>query len=119
MLRAGLVLLVVLVVLLTAVWLLQRRLIYFPDTAVPPAGSVLPGVQEITLRTEDGLVLGAWHVAPTGADRGITRTGHAGQRRLARCGPRWPVGWPPRVLRCCSSTTAGTAAIRAAPRRPA
>jgi uncharacterized protein len=84
-LQAGLVLLLLLVVLLTVVWLLQRRLIYFPDTAVPPAGSVLPGAQEITLRTQDGLALGAWHVAPTRADRGITvlvMPGNAGSRVL-------------------------------------
>jgi uncharacterized protein len=84
-LLAGLVLLVVLVALLTGVWLLQRRLIYFPDAAVPPAASVLPGAQEITLRTEDGLALGAWHLAPTGADRGITilvMPGNAGSRAL-------------------------------------
>ena len=90
MLHTGLVLLVVVVALLTvalltAVGLLQRRLIYFPDTAVPPAGSVLPRAQEITLRTEDGLTLGAWYVAPTGADRGITvlvMPGNAGSRAL-------------------------------------
>ncbi len=84
-LRAGLVLLAVVVALLSAGWLLQRRLIYFPDTAVPPAGSVLPGAQEITLRTQDGLALGAWHVAPTRADRGITvllMPGNAGSRVL-------------------------------------
>jgi fermentation-respiration switch protein FrsA (DUF1100 family) len=84
-LGAGLVLLVVVVTLLAAVWLLQRRLIYFPDTAVPPAGSALPGAQEITLRTEDGLALGAWQVAPSGADCGITvlvMPGNAGSRAL-------------------------------------
>ncbi|MGH3947156.1 MAG: alpha/beta hydrolase [Pseudonocardiaceae bacterium] len=84
-LRAGLVLLVALVALLTAAWLLQRRLIYFPDTAVPPPGSVLPGAREITLRTEDGLALGGWHVAPTRADLGITvlvMPGNAGSRAL-------------------------------------
>ncbi len=85
MLGAGLVLLVVVGAPLTAVWLLQRRLIYFPDTAVPPAGGVLPGAQEITLQTEDGLALGAWYVAPSGADRGITvliTPGNAGSRAL-------------------------------------
>ncbi|HKR51800.1 MAG TPA: alpha/beta hydrolase [Pseudonocardiaceae bacterium] len=84
-LRAGLVLLVVSVALLTVVWLLQRRLIYFPDTVAPPAGSVLPGAQEITLRTEDGLELGAWYLAPLRADRGITvlvMPGNAGSRAL-------------------------------------
>ncbi|MBV8541707.1 MAG: alpha/beta hydrolase [Pseudonocardiales bacterium] len=84
-LLAGLVLLVVVVALLTAVWSLQRRLIYFPDTAFPPGGSVLPGAQEITLRTEDGLALGAWHLTPTRAERGITvlvTPGNAGSRAL-------------------------------------
>jgi fermentation-respiration switch protein FrsA (DUF1100 family) len=84
-LRAGLVLLVVLVAMLTAVWLLQRRLIYFPDTAVPAAGSVLPGAQEITLRTEDGLALGAWYVTPARADLGISvlvTPGNAGSRAM-------------------------------------
>jgi uncharacterized protein len=84
-LRIGLVLLVVLVAALTMVWLLQRSLIYFPDTAIKPAGSALPGAREITLQTEDGLTLGAWHVAPTGADRGITvlvLPGNAGSRAL-------------------------------------
>ena len=85
MLLAGLGLLVVLVATLTAVWLLQRRLIYFPDASVPAAGSVLPGAQEITLRTEDGLALRAWHVAPTRANLGITvlvMPGNAGCRAL-------------------------------------
>jgi uncharacterized protein len=84
-LRTGMILLIVLVGLLTVVWLLQRRLIYFPDTAAPPAGSGLPGAQEITLRTEDGLALSAWHVTPTGADRGVTvlvMPGNAGSRAL-------------------------------------
>ena len=85
MLLAGLGLLVVLVATLTAAWLLQRRLIYFPDAAVPVAGSALPGAQEITLRTEDGLALGAWHVAPTRGNLGITvlvMPGNAGCRAL-------------------------------------
>jgi fermentation-respiration switch protein FrsA (DUF1100 family) len=84
-LGAGLVLLVVVIALLAAVWVLQRRLIYFPDSIIPSAGSVLPGAQEITLRTEDGLALGAWHLPPTGADRGITvlvMPGNAGSRAL-------------------------------------
>lgn len=84
-LGVGLVLLVVVIGVLTAGWRLQRRLIYFPDTAVPSAGSVLPGAQEITIRTEDGLALGAWHVSPTGTDCGVTvlvMPGNAGSRAL-------------------------------------
>jgi uncharacterized protein len=85
-LRVGLVLLVVVVLLFAALWLLQRRLIYFPDTAAVPApGSLLPGAREITLATEDGLTLHAWHVVPTGVDRGVTvlvTPGNAGSRAL-------------------------------------
>ena len=51
---------------------------------VPPsAGTVLAGAREVTMRTEDGLELGAWSVPPTGADRKPDRAGAAGQRRLA------------------------------------
>jgi uncharacterized protein len=47
---------------------LQRQLIYFPDsTAVPPAGEVFEGARDITLRTSDGLALGAWFVPPGSA----------------------------------------------------
>jgi pimeloyl-ACP methyl ester carboxylesterase len=45
---------------------LQRQLIYFPDsTAVPPAGDLIAGARDITLRTSDGLALGAWFVPPS------------------------------------------------------
>jgi fermentation-respiration switch protein FrsA (DUF1100 family) len=56
----GLVLVVVLV--LALVWIFQRRLIYLPDTAPVP---VLPGAEDVRLRTADGLELGAWFVHPT------------------------------------------------------
>jgi uncharacterized protein len=47
---------------------LQRQLIYFPDsTTVPPAGEVFEGARDITLRTSDGLALGAWFVPPGSA----------------------------------------------------
>lgn len=61
-------LLVGVVVMLTA---LQRQLIYFPDSSpVPPAGDVLDGARDVTLRTSDGLELGAWFV-PASAAIGI------------------------------------------------
>jgi fermentation-respiration switch protein FrsA (DUF1100 family) len=42
---------------------LQRLLIYFPDsTTVPSAGDVIEGARDLTLRTSDGLTLGAWFV---------------------------------------------------------
>jgi pimeloyl-ACP methyl ester carboxylesterase len=46
----------------------QRQLIYFPDsTTVPPAGDVIEGARDVTLRTSDGLALGAWFVPPSSA----------------------------------------------------
>lgn len=44
-------------------WTLQRQLIYFPDpTPVPSAAAVIAGARDVTLRTADGLELGAWFV---------------------------------------------------------
>lgn len=64
--RALLVVLLCLALFVAAVWLLQRRLIYFPDRSVPPpAARVLPGAQDVTLRTADGLSLAAWLVPPS------------------------------------------------------
>ncbi len=51
-------------VLLAAVWWFQRRLVYFPMGTPPPAARVLPGAQELTFETQDGLQLGAWFVPP-------------------------------------------------------
>ena len=53
-------------------WALQRQLIYFPDErAVPPAGEVVDGARDVTLRTEDGLELGAWFLPAGGTDTGL------------------------------------------------
>jgi pimeloyl-ACP methyl ester carboxylesterase len=66
--RALVTVVVVVVVVLGAVWIFQRRLIYLPGTsAVPPAADVLPGAQDVRLRTADGLDLGAWLVPATTA----------------------------------------------------
>lgn len=47
---------------------LQRQLIYFPDsTTVPSAADVVEGARDITLRTSDGLALGAWFVPASSA----------------------------------------------------
>jgi fermentation-respiration switch protein FrsA (DUF1100 family) len=73
LLRPALIALLILAVLVTALWLLQRRLIYLPDkTAAGPAGAALPTARDVTLHTADGLDLGAWFVPPTGPDRGMT-----------------------------------------------
>jgi fermentation-respiration switch protein FrsA (DUF1100 family) len=63
--RTALIVLLVVALAGAAVWLPQRRLIYFPDRAAPPpAATVVAGARDVTLDTVDGLRLGAWLVAP-------------------------------------------------------
>ena len=48
-------------------YMVQRALMYFPDTErMPPAAAGLPGAQEILLDAADGERLVAWHVPPRG-----------------------------------------------------
>jgi uncharacterized protein len=50
---------------LAGLWAFQRQLIYFPDnTPVGEAARALPGAEDVTLTTADGLELGAWLVVP-------------------------------------------------------
>jgi hypothetical protein len=82
--RPALVVLVVVALLLAALWLLQRRLIYLPYPAdVPPVVRALPGAHEVALETSDGLTLTAWLVPPTAPERDLTvlmAPGNAGNR---------------------------------------
>jgi fermentation-respiration switch protein FrsA (DUF1100 family) len=65
---------------------LQRRLIYLPSPAAPPApDEVLPGAREVTLHTSDGLELGGWFVPagePSRAMAVLVANGNAGNRSL-------------------------------------
>jgi uncharacterized protein len=76
----------VVVLLFGLLWVLQRRLIYFPARApLPPAGRVLAGARDVTLRTADGLELGAWFVPARGSDRNLAvlvAAGNAGDRSM-------------------------------------
>jgi fermentation-respiration switch protein FrsA (DUF1100 family) len=79
--------LVVIGALLTGVallWAFQRRLIFLPDAAaVPSASSLLAGAQDVTLSTEDGLMLRALYVAaPPSPCRAtvLVAPGNAGHR---------------------------------------
>jgi fermentation-respiration switch protein FrsA (DUF1100 family) len=73
----------VVVLVLALVWLVQRRLIYFPDPSTPrlPADA-----REAVFMTSDGLRLSAWLVPPTGPDRRVAvlvmhgNAGHRGDR---------------------------------------
>jgi fermentation-respiration switch protein FrsA (DUF1100 family) len=85
--RPTLVVLLVLGLLVAALWLAQRRFIYFPDRSpVPPARDALPGARDVRLETSDGLELSAWLVPPgraAGPGRGLTMlvaNGNAGNR---------------------------------------
>ena len=64
--RAGVILLVVAAVLaasLGLLWAFQRRLIYLPSPGpVPPAASLLPGAEDVSFETADGLRLQGWFV---------------------------------------------------------
>lgn len=64
-----------------AVWLFQRRLIYFPSRWLPPLESVLPGWRDVALHTEDGLEIGAWLHPPVPHETVIiVFNGNAGNR---------------------------------------
>lgn len=66
-------------------WALQRRLIYLPTQAVPPASRLLDGVEEVAIRTEDGLELAGWFVSASAERRDVAvlvLNGNGGNRAL-------------------------------------
>src|SRR3954447_16097068 len=80
------VVLLVVGILIGAMWLGQRKLIYLPSRGpVAPAATVLPGAEDVSLTTVDGLRLGAWFVPARGERRDVTvlvANGNAGDRSL-------------------------------------
>jgi uncharacterized protein len=72
------------VAVLAFAYLTQRSLLYFPGPGpVDRAASVLASGEDVALRTEDGLTLGAWFVAPSVPATGVTVlvcNGNAGDR---------------------------------------
>ena len=75
-------------VAVTALWALQRDLMYFPDDAprvAPSYYSMLDGVVEVTLTTGDGLELAAWYApAPPGRPTVVLFHGNGGSLRAER-----------------------------------
>jgi fermentation-respiration switch protein FrsA (DUF1100 family) len=71
-------------VVLALAWLFQRRLIYLPSAGrVPPAAELLPGGEDVTFETADGLRLEGWFVpAATGHSRAtvLVLNGNGGNR---------------------------------------
>ena len=69
---------------LTLIWTMQRRLMYFPTGDVPTPGAIgLSDVEPVTFETTDGLGLNGWFVAASGPSPRITvlvLNGNAGNR---------------------------------------
>ena len=106
MLRLLVGVVVALVVVVAALWLFQRRLIYLPTQRVPPIDMALPGWEEVTFNTADGLVLDAWFREPEeGQPVVMVFGGNAGNRAdrasLGR-GLASPVSatWELSIIRC-------------------
>lgn len=85
---AAAALVVIVSVVIGLLFVFQRSLIYLPDRSdAPPAAEVLDGGEDITLRTSDGLDLGAYLVRPSpDLDRDLAvlvapgNAGHRGHR---------------------------------------
>ncbi len=70
-----------LLAIVVGLWLFQRRLIYIPSGSVSAVATVLPGWEEVSLETVDGLKLAGWFRAPEGdAPVIIVFNGNAGNR---------------------------------------
>jgi fermentation-respiration switch protein FrsA (DUF1100 family) len=65
------------------IWLFQRKMIYMPmEQSVPAAERVLPGAEEVSFVTADGVTLGAWFLPAAGEAAGavLVFNGNAGNR---------------------------------------
>ncbi len=115
----ALTILVAVGVVMALVWAFQRSLIYFPDTTeVPLTAEALSGGEDLTLRTSDGLHLGAWF-APASAeaeDRALAVLMTPETAETVPLGPVWPVNCRMRVSQCSSWTIAATAQTRGSER---
>jgi fermentation-respiration switch protein FrsA (DUF1100 family) len=79
------VVVVLFAVLVGLLWGLQRRLIYLPDAGPrAPAAAVLPGAEDVVLRTADGLDLAAWYVPGPSPDAPavLVANGNGGHRGM-------------------------------------
>jgi hypothetical protein len=86
------------VLALAALFLLQRRILFRPDTTPPDLARVpLAGLRPMTVTTEDGLSLLAWYSPPPREDGRVVlylhgNAGHIGHRAY-RLGPLRALGW--------------------------
>ena len=81
MLETAITVAMAVLLVLVAIWLLQRRLIYFPTAEVPPLSETLPGARLIEINTSDGLTLSGWFLAaPHPSAAVLVLNGNAGNR---------------------------------------
>jgi fermentation-respiration switch protein FrsA (DUF1100 family) len=83
MLRGITIAVLALVALLALLWVVQRRMIYFPTQSVPPVADVASSVEEVSYSTEDGLTLTAWFLPADAEDHlgtVVVFNGNAGNR---------------------------------------
>jgi uncharacterized protein len=80
---SALFLLAAVIMAVAALWLLQRRLIYFPSAHLPrPADAGLDSAEPVAFTTADGVQLEAWYIPSTGEPAGavLVMPGNAGNR---------------------------------------
>lgn len=78
---AALGVLIAMSVVFLLLWVVQRRLVYFPDTASPAIVAMPAGWEEVTYGTTDGLLLNAWlHPPDPGQPLVIVFNGNGGNR---------------------------------------
>jgi len=84
--------------IVTMIFLLQRRILFRPDITVPDLMRVaIPGVRAVVVTTADGLRLLAWYMAPARVDGPVVlhlhgNAGHIGHRAY-RLGLLHQQGW--------------------------
>ncbi len=84
--------------IVAALFLLQRQILFHPD-ATPPdlARAAIPGLRSMTMTTADGLKLLAWYLPPASEDGFVVLHlhGNAGNigHRAYRLGPLSRLGW--------------------------
>ena len=75
---------VVIAAVLALIWMMQRRLMYFPIAGVPTPGEIgLTDVEPVTFETTNGLRLSGWFIAASGTSPRVTVlvfNGNAGNR---------------------------------------
>ena len=86
------------VLIVTTIFLSQRRILFQPDASVPDlARAGVPEAREMTVTTTDGLPLLAWYMQPMRDDAPVVlylhgNAGHIGHRAY-RLGPYHQLGW--------------------------